>query len=249
MIIDQFKKENQQYFIICFKETIILILQSSVALLQSLFSFNPDIKITFLSSAKESFDQQVRINYIESDKNNYFDEEISNLKRPFLIIQRLNSEIKEIFEIVINCISGYLIKQGYEKLNQDRFINFTPNSQKVKNWTENDYLTIRTLGYGASFSVSLIFQIEKEEFYAIKRPYGVGSEEAKLINRESNNYKRICHPLIPKYYCQVDEKHLIIEFINGRPLDNTKFQNDEDKIIIIYEIMLVIQYLDRKSVV
>lgn len=57
--------------------------------------------------------------------------------------------------------------------------------------------------------------------YAIKKPYQIHSENRKLLDREAENYLKVWHPFLPKYYGKVLNKdYIVIDFINGQTLDS-----------------------------
>ena len=77
-------------------------------------------------------------------------------------------------------------------------------------------------------------------------------EWKKLFEREKRNYEIIHHPLIPKFYGigKINkEVCLFIEYIKGRSLYEIKEMklNKEEKIIIIYELLKVIEYLHQNE--
>ena len=53
---------------------------------------------------------------------------------------------------------------------------------------KEDYITIRHLGNGSIFMTSLVYHIEKEELFVIKKPYVKDDEIPKLSKRELLNY-------------------------------------------------------------
>lgn len=91
----------------------------------------------------------------------------------------------------------------------------------------------------------MIYHIEKEELFALKKMY-----KQKLDKHEMHNHSIHDHPLIPKYYGRVENNtnYHIIEYINGQTLIHIKQMHlkFEDKIKIIVEILLIIQYLNDK---
>ena len=116
---------------------------------------------------------------------------------------------------------------------------------------ENEYIEIRNICITSSSGIELIYHIEREELFVLKKPIK-NPESSKLIEREIDNYSVLDFPLLPKFIGTVQNKdHYIIEYINGRTLENiVSCQLDEsDKMTIIFEIIMIFQYLHRKSFV
>ena len=86
----------------------------------------------------------------------------------------------KIWKFIQPCISGYLIKEIYEKtkINRlDNFINFEKQkeissvnfpSDKIPIIKEDEFIELRDIGTGYGFIVILIYHIEREELYALK---------------------------------------------------------------------------------
>lgn len=152
------------------------------------------------------------------------------------------------WKAIVPYISGYLIKHSYLKLNKmDRFSEFKSNininTEYPKDWNEDDYFELREIGTGSIFIVHLIYEIERGELFALKKPHIFSEETDKLYKREVDNYKNIKHPLIPKFYGTIKSKrYLFIEFINGLPLNIVKEIESKDKILIINAIILILLY-------
>ena len=75
---------------------------------------------------------------------------------------------------------------------------------------------------------------------------------SKLIEREIDNYQNLNYPLLPKMYGTIkctDCKCLIIEFLDGSTLVNIKkfHFNEDEKITIIFQLMLIINYLHKNQ--
>ena len=145
-----------------------------------------------------------------------------------------------------------LLDDLYLKTNKDRFNNFTENSiedKKEIKLNNHNYIKIKHLGAGSS-SVDLIYHIELEQLLALKRfPC---NKDRTLLDREKRNYERIDHPLITKYYGNGrmnKEEFILVEFIKGHSLSDIKKLelNEEDKIIMIYELLFTIKYLHNKE--
>ena len=87
-----------QYFIISFKKTLLIINQSQINFLHSLFSKNPNVKFCILSDCQNILIQnyQNQINQIQCDK--IFNQEITSFKRRIRINRlSINSISKNVF--------------------------------------------------------------------------------------------------------------------------------------------------------
>ena len=144
-----------------------------------------------------------------------------------------------------------MIKEAYGKLNTNRLDDFvnkkfhsiSPN----KIIFEDEFIELRLNGNGSVFSAVLVYHIELEELFIVKRPNILSTEIPKLIQREIDNYSKIRHPFMPKFIGKGENnKYIVIEFINGKTLlnINDKFSFDE-KITIIFEIMIIVEFLHR----
>lgn len=101
------KETNDEYIILSFELTIILLKISHVTYLTSLFSANPKIFVCFLDKVKEDVHFEAR--GIEDMPNySYFQIEITNFKKEIALIARYY-EFNQIFDIIMPYISGYLI--------------------------------------------------------------------------------------------------------------------------------------------
>ena len=83
---------------------------------------------------------------------------IYNFNKQFL------SKNSKFWKIIIPCITGYLIKQSYLKLNYDRISEFN-NNIDYKIIDENDYIELREVGKGYSFQTVLINLIDDKNCY------------------------------------------------------------------------------------
>ena len=121
------------------------------------------------------------------------------------------------------------------------FIEYIEESPAPEIINNNEFIEIRNIGKGSLFTCVLIYHIKRESLYVIKKPYVQDIEISKLIERETSNYHRMLHPLIPRYYGTIkDQKYIVIEFIDGQTLDMidlNKFTYNE-KLTLIFEIMM-----------
>lgn len=71
----------------------------------------------------------------------------------------------------------------------------------------------------------------------------------ELIEREQKNYSKIQFSLIVRYYGYIEkvdkQKYLLLEYVDGHSLDgfDTSKLNYKEKLNIIFELMLTIQYI------
>lgn len=224
--------------------------------LHSLFLSNSKISIYFLSEIKNSFakyilEDDINIHF-ENDNKDFFDE-IKDFKSHIKLKSNSNYFIKQFNNKLCSIISGYYIKQSYEKIREQQSLAFSNKIEnpKEKIWDGNEYITLRSIGIGSSFETKLIYHVEKEELFVIKIP---NSKIPDLIDREIKNYSLINHPFIPKYYgYKIDKyrnlRYPIIQYIHGQTLMNIHdFNfNFDDKIRILFEIIIIINYLHENN--
>ena len=248
------KTDDGNYWIICFKNTIIITNQSNLFYLNELFSQNLNLKICYLSQIKET----------SSDKNPYLlqfketickSDEIQAFEAHFSLQNSLKSSINKEWCKIKKCISAFLIKQSYLSISNSRINDFYKNKDepiKEKDINEDDCITLRNIGIGSVFRVDLIYHINKGKLYAKKVQHIPSSEMLKLFFREINNYMNMKHPFLPMFYCSNEVKHYyIIEFINGKTLSNINELNltENEKMTILFELMITIDYLHHKKYV
>ncbi|KAK8883485.1 hypothetical protein M9Y10_042577 [Tritrichomonas musculus] len=243
-IIHQFTKENINVYVICFKKTLMIFDDNSISLLQTFLSENSNLTVYFLFRQIPEY-----FNIIKNQKiiDNIFIQEISNFDKKFVFNKRLNDKMEEIWKTVRSCISGYLIKESYTKLNKNRLIDFNNknenNHEESAKWDISNFIELRNI---ENSFCSLVYHIEKEELFAIKKANPNDNESQLLNSREIENYTKIKHPFIANFYGTVkDTNHLIIEYINGNTLSNiASFHFDStEKIILILELILIFQYI------
>ena len=268
-LIDLFlgKNQNDNFFVIGFKNTIIIIKEILISSLETFFSYKSKSKIYFIPKIKEKFNQQVSIENKQIEIDPIFLSEISNFKDQIKFKVKSSSPIHRMISVVSSCIFGYLIRASYSKLNKAQFEtmnNFLKFDEKLEEekeksdqkFYEDDFIDLRSIGSSLTSKVFLMYEISKGEIYAIKKPIGNDTESSKLNLREHNNYSKINHPFLPKYYGQIrNNDFLIIQFINGLKLNEfiekhkTNKLEYKDKIIIIFELMLIFKYLHENGFV
>ncbi|KAK8834442.1 hypothetical protein M9Y10_031474 [Tritrichomonas musculus] len=244
VIIDQNqelnKKMQNKYFIIGFEKTLILFEYSSKSeyFLRELFSIHSQILTCDLSD--------------QNNKMQIFKKEINDFKKKF-VYNRIYSQ--QAWKITNSCILGYLIKKSYLKLNQNRIEKFNSDRDDQKEpeiFEKEEFVELRTVGNGSFALCKLAYHIKRQELFVVKKPNTIYAENDKLLKREIENYKKIKHPFLPRFYGTVKDKdYLVIEFINGSTLKEISqdYLNFNEKITVIYELILVMKYLhDNKFI-
>ncbi|KAK8883568.1 hypothetical protein M9Y10_042662 [Tritrichomonas musculus] len=247
IIINHLKEMNpiidDRYLFIGFKQTVIIIDQTKLSFLSNLFSSKQNLIICFLSDSKDIFNHSLKVRYTESGCSSKFITEIFNFNKKFSFQQLTKSTLKKIWELMQPCISGYLIKQSYNAIGFDRIHNFFNRKFKMN---ENEYIELRTIKKEKLFTTKLIYYIKEGELFVIKKLNNF--EISNSVKQEVENYLKLNHPFLPKFYGMInDTNHLLFEFINGQKLTKIKrFHLDgKDKIKIIFEIMIIIEFLYR----
>lgn len=222
-IVNQFSENtNTLLFIICFKQTIIIIEQTKIHLLDTLISFNPNLNFYFLNNSDKNFVQSDKLKIKQQNKTiNY---QIYSFNKNFQFRQIMRAPMNQIWKVIQHCIAAYMIIESYEKLSKNRLDKFTNfyqnvNTQTTKEtWTEDDYIELGNIGASTLSFIFWAYHIEKEELYAIKKPNTLDEDIPKLFEREQKNYSNLNYPLLPTYYGTVKISsidYLIIEYIQG----------------------------------
>lgn len=252
MMIDYFQRNNDKIFIIGFDKTIILIPKSLLNLISGLFVNDEKISICFLNESKKNFDQMISIRYNIIDHDPIFQCEIDSFDRHL----NLSNEKYKIWNFFKSCISGYLIKRGYQKTNIYRVNQLrnkeTNDDSSKKIFNESDFIELRNAGASTISTILLVFYIEKEELLIIKKRNQCDFEYKKLYEREYDNYIKIKNPFLPKFYGITNKNNcLVTEFINGSLLRDIRKLNltINEKITIIFELMIIIEFLHRNNFV
>ncbi|KAK8872009.1 hypothetical protein M9Y10_007763 [Tritrichomonas musculus] len=268
VIIDQF---NNEYFILSFYKTLLIINHKLIKTINPLVSTKPSIKFCFLSDCQNTFIQNINQNdEIKNDdslieeNNNLIDQdniinidedfkkEIQNFNQNIYFMKISPSNLKKIINIK-SCLTGYLIKESYSKLNNKS--NFEISSQEDKSslidtFNENDFIVLRSIGFGGTWVAKLIFHIDKEELFVMKHINTLHENEHQLFKRELDNYIDMSYPRLPKFYGTVKNQNMIvIEFINGQDLSNIEKKSftKEDKYTIIFQLLMIFNYLHTKN--
>ena len=258
IVIDMIEEYNEakRYLILGFEKTLLIheIDSSSFSFLHDILSINSNMPTCFLSNAKKIFSEmnEIQNQVIEIDEN--FNEEINILKSS-LQCRKTKNPNNRIWPLVIPCISGYLIKKSYLNSNEYRIQKFIHNLESHSNpeiIDEDEYIELRNVGLGFSFKCVLAYHIKRGELHVIKKPNSIDKDISKLIERETSNYSKIKHPLLPKFIAKIkDKNYLVIEYINGQELCNIKNMQltFNDKLAIIFQLMLIIKYFHDNQLV
>lgn len=94
-------------------------------------------------------------------------EEIMNFYKAFNILKRFEETINKIRETIRLCMSICLIKEGYEKSNQNRlkrFKEYFKNEQNKRTkevFNENEYIYVKNIYISSCSRIELIYHIVK----------------------------------------------------------------------------------------
>ncbi|KAK8839738.1 Receptor-interacting serine/threonine-protein kinase 1 [Tritrichomonas musculus] len=253
-IIDNIGEQNDRYFVIFIDEAIIFIEDCGIDLLSTLFIAKERNRTIIASEKinKEQLSEELHLNFYEEIKEyekEFYNEIINEFSKSFLISQENQNQVKEIWELILPSFSAYFINKSYKKLEQNK-IKETKIEINQLNYYE--YIRLHTLKNTNSSSVKLIYHIELGQLFVLKWYYT--EESKKLYERELRNYKRICHPSLPRLYGKILDgktRYLIIEYIRGQSLKDIKTLNlkPEEKINFIFQIMFIIEYLQNESLI
>ena len=247
VVIDQL----EEFFIVCFKKILILINKDNLHFLNPLFIRNSSIIFRFLSHPDPIYIEKTEIknDQIDTSNDTDFKNEIYQFNKIFTFDHIIDQSFQKIWRVVQSCISGYLIMQSYEISVKNRLKNLEnkQDSTSIQPISQNEYVEIRNIGSSSLSSVSLIYHIEKEELFALKK-FFKSTENEKLFKRECHNYSYLNFPFIPKFIGETNEKDgIIIEFINGKILSRAKNLEFGDKLSIICELLVTVMYLHKNK--
>ena len=261
IIIDEFEEQNEKYMIICFDFTLILISLKELFTLtkffqncdSSIFIFSEDVENTFMNALNKNNDFSSKYNNTKNGIKCFLpiiDDKFINLLSK--AINTINPDFQSMWDVFKKSISAYLIMKNYISELNERLINFE-NFFNIKNseieMKSDDYIDLHFLDTGSSSIVKLIYHFEKEQLFAVKCLTNENQNESlKLFNREKNNYKKLRHPYLLKYYGEMKSNGrncLILEFIDGNSLKDIKKMNIQiqEKIFIILKILIIFDYL------
>ncbi|KAK8880742.1 hypothetical protein M9Y10_003429 [Tritrichomonas musculus] len=229
-----------------------------LSILHFILDENPSLYVCFISNTRGIVDQVIQFENEEIEIDANFQNEINALNKELRLFKPTKT-IKQIWPFIAPCISAYLIKKSYFNNAQKRVLYYSIIQElryKIKTLNEDQYIELRTIGIGSSFTVILAYMIEYEQLIAIKKPNGMNDEHEKLINREIKNYLQIKHPLTPYFFGYFNDngnnnKCIAFEYINGKILSlvNNIELDFDDKITIIYQLLLILRYLHENNFV
>ena len=242
IVIDECIQNGIKYYVLCFDYNIIIFPNEGKAgdsILQDILKqFN---------GCETYFIQNYNMQSDTDNSNSDFFKEIRNFSIKFSFRDK---KLQSFWSMIVNCVSGFLIKKGYQnsRNKHDKYLNekFVEHQEKRRNFVNKSYIELRELGRGSGGMVKLIYYISKEEVYALKLPHGNCD---KLNKRERNNFLNIRYPYIVPYIGYIEfpyhPKYLLLEYVEGETLDkyNLANLNEQEKYIIIFELLLTIQYL------
>lgn len=254
LIIGQINIDDSLYLAMCQRNFIFILLSSNISLLRNFFQnrFNyitlflsDDIKQLFIA---ESIIPSNIYNFDIFEKSNFLSavESFSNLLNPK---NPLSEEIENIWLHTRRIIASFYIFNGYIECNKNRIENIEAKTEEIS--LENDNCINLPLNVmGSSSSIKLVFHFETQKFFILKS--FKFSDADKLMAREEKNYLNIKHPFISRFYGKKIEKYeqyLILEYIKGESLKSISQMKllYSEKVKIIFEIMIVIEYLHNKN--
>ena len=254
IIIDLIRKVDQNdnilelIFLVCFDKIILIIDSPILHLFQPFFTLNKNSSFYFLHKSKEYFGEFIKTQYKEPAESS--DDLLSKIT-PFQ--DQIHTNENKFFQPTI---FSYLQKIGEMKLRQHRIQSIFEGIDQEQKYNINidDFIEIRSLGGGSSAHAFLNYNLTYEKFFAIKKfdMQNEKFEKDRLSEREIKNYQEINHPFIPKFYGTIENKpnephSIVIDYIEGQNLQHIKKLklNDELKLKIIFQIMIVIEYLQN----
>ena len=252
IIIKEYKEKNEeendiQYFIIGFKQTLLIVKQESIQFIYKLLSCKPDLTICFLENSKEQFNKHIIIDYHEKVADHIFCKEISYFEREFVILPR-----NSFYKAIIPCIAGYLINNGYMKTFEDRLQAYS--KRNIRTYEPDEFIFLKLIDSTLISQCSLYYNIEEEQLMVIKKHSLQDVDYHKLKAREIDNYENTSHPLIPTFFGTMEQdgqQSIIIEFINGQTLEKVEELglSFDDLTTVIFELLMIIQYFHDRGLI
>lgn len=260
--------EFNQHLLICLDQTIFMIAETDIILLNNFFDNNKNSTIYTLSETANKILSKYRSTekeepnfsfYLKNTIEVYENEEYYTMCKQFYANFNNNDRINydDLWSRVQVCSYAYFIKKINIKYDIDRFGKYKRDFHSEKIDTELrtcDYVYLKQIGSGSESIIRLIYHIEREELFAIKQYSRFNNEKNKLIIREDENSLTISHPLLPHYYGKTKHENdecLVTEYIQGKTLlEIPKMHlNINEKLNLIFEIMNIIEYIHNKDLV
>ena len=238
----------------CFDNIIFILNQIKINILTDFIINNQKAAIYYFS---ENIKNLIQINIYRNLPYFYRiskDNQMYNKFKCNFVMKKPKDNINQTFwKIISPCITSYLIKSALI----NSFCNRYNIAQRLYNYKtpnihleENEYIKISFLQNGSSGSTFLIYLLEHKSLCVLKVLHPNINPE--LLKREINNYSKINHPFIPRYFGTANysgEEAIIIEYIHGKTLDNYPINklSDDEKIKLFFEITHAIYYLHSKG--
>ena len=258
IVFDKYNIEKEEYFIICFEQTIINFKKTDNLNL-FFINHNNSTVISLLNDKNDSLSHiSNRIIHIkENSEIHNYTQMIGTISKKFEYLINKNNSKKEnkILMHICNCVSCFLLMKSLSKCKKNRIAkyqhNFKLNEIEEIDLSSDKYIEIQRVGSGSS-PTQLIYYIEKEQLFILKTFVSI-KEKQKLFERELQNYLEINHPFLPKCYGKKKQGryYLLIEYIHGNTLQNIRNLNlsIEERLIIMFQMMIVLDYLHNKGFV
>lgn len=201
------KKNNSKFIIACFDYKCLIFDQANKVEIEKFFSKISDQKVFFVPGSVNEY-QNIIKNH--ESNNEIFDDDINDFASEFQMSNSCGSSIIIFWNIIVRCLSGYLIKKCYYEIDKDRIKDFYSDDSKTKIKQKDELIFLHSIGITDSFLVNLCYIIEREELCVVK-----SFKNIKLEKREIKNYMSINYIFLPKLYGIIkDGNHelLVIEF-------------------------------------
>ncbi|KAK8894352.1 hypothetical protein M9Y10_022787 [Tritrichomonas musculus] len=166
VIIDEIIQYSIKYYVVCFNYKLIIFPmkdKTESSTLSTIFSESSLFDKYFIQGCSNQDDT-------DSTNINFFNE-IRNFSQEFVIT---DSNLQHFWKKIVNCVSGFLIKKGYQnsrnkhdeyhKISKEKFVEY----KEKENLSNKSYIEIRIIGRGNGCKVKLIYHIHKEEIFAMK---------------------------------------------------------------------------------
>lgn len=256
IIVDSYSTSTGKYFILCFDEQLIFFEQLDQFYMDQLSKiFARKKKIYFLNSFSDDFLINEEKQNLFNNDDLHFNHEILTFSESFQLLS-YKDELNNIFKIIRPCLSAYLIKKSYCKMNsyklEDLFAYFEENiEKKERSFQKDEFIKLTKLGSGSASIVELWYHIKEGKLYAIKIQR---DKQVYLIQRELNNYRNTCYPLFPKFYGTIKDNNdtfIVIEYISGRSLEKiSEFHfTFEQKVSILCQLLFIFDYLHQNQII
>ena len=233
---------HQNSFIVCFKNSLIVVHENSINYIDNLLKLNEEIIFYFDEIVNDKF-QNYKFKISESK---FLTNEIDQLSNHIAILENPTKVSSRLIQLVI---SKYLIEDSYIQSSKRPYQNKIFDLIEIKN---QDYVKLKMLNYGSNFYINLIYYIEDDSLLIIKSL--IKDQSQYLIDREYENYLHLKHPQISKLVGKInkDKKSIVIEYINANTIFSLIDQESENKnqssfkynkFSILLQIMLIVEYI------